>query len=135
MYHRLMSLFARLLAPIRRVPGLWRTTRRTAARIPDVVDAVLILPHLGTHLERVSLQTANLVEMHAEIARLRGDTATLRSIDETLKRVSVQLEGIDANTAHVEHLAQVMLPLQGAALRVGRAADRWPGRRAPQLPR
>ncbi len=124
-----------LLAPARRVAGAWRTTRRTAAHLPEVVEAVLVLPRLGEHLELVSLQTATLVEMNTEIARLRGDTAALRSIDETLQRVSAQLEHIDANTAQVEHLAQVMLPLQGAALRVGRAADRWPTRRAAPLTR
>ena len=132
MYHRLMSWSGIIVAPLRRATRLWRTTRRTASRIPEVVEAVLILPRVEAHLELVGVQTATLVEMHAEIARLRGDTAALRSIDETLKRVSAQLEHIDANTAQVEHLAQVMLPLQGAALRVGRAADRWPPRR-PRL--
>ena len=120
---------ALLLAPVRRATVLWRTTRRTAAHLPEVVEAVLVLPRLAVHLEQVSVQTATLLDMHAEIARVRGDTATLRSIDETLRRVSGQLEHIDANTAQVEHLAQVMLPLQGAAMRVGRVADRWPQRR------
>ena len=124
-----MKPFSLLLAPVRRVSRLWRTTRRTAAHLPDVLESVLVLPHLAAHLERVSVQTATLVDMHQEIARVRGDTATLRSIDETLRRVAVQLERIDGNTAHVEQLAQVVVPLQGAALRVGRAADRWPQRR------
>lgn len=127
-------LGALLVAPVRRAASLWRTTRRTAAHLPDVVEAVLVLPRLAEHLERVSLQTATLVEMHQEIARVRGDTAALRSIDETLRRVSGQLDHIDANTAQVEQLAQVLLPLQGAALRVGRAADRWPPRGRRQLP-
>ena len=119
-----MVLFRRLggllVAPVR---GAWRSARRTA-------EAVLVLPRLDVQLERVVVQTATLLDMHAEIARLRGDTATLRSIDETLRRVAVQLERIDGNTAHVEQLAHVMLPLQGAAVRVGRAADRLPSRRA-----
>lgn len=118
-----------LLAPVRGATRLWRTTRRRAASISEAVEAVLILPRLESHLELVSVQTATLLDMHAEIARLRGDTAALRSIDETLRRVSAQLEHIEANTAQVEHVASVMLPLQGAALRVGQAADRWPARR------
>ena len=118
-----------LLGPVRGFARVWRATRRTAARIPEVVDAVLILPRVEAQLERVGLQTATLIEMQAEIARLRGDTSALRSIDDTLRRVSVQLEHIDVNTARVEQLAEVMVPLQGAALRVGRAADRLPSRR------
>jgi hypothetical protein len=45
--------------------------------------------------------------------------------------MAVLLDRVDANTAAVEQLVQVVLPLQGAAVRVGRAADRWPARVRP----
>ncbi len=117
-----------ILRSLRRLAGVWRTTRRTVARVPDVVDAVLVLPRLSEHLATIGFQTATLPDMHAEIARVRGDTAALPQIDETLERMAVLLDRVDANTAAVEQLVQVVLPLQGAALRVGRAADRWPAR-------
>ena len=117
-----------ILNRARRVAGAWRTTRRTIARVPDVLDAILILPRVSQQLEVIGFQTATLVDMHQEIARVRGDTAALPPMNETLERMAVLLDRVDANTAGVEQLAQVMLPLQGAALRVGRAADRWPAR-------
>ncbi len=123
-----------ILRPFRRLASLWRTTRRTAARVPDVVEAVLILPRLSEHLATIGLHTATLPEMHAEIARVRGDTSALPQIDETLERMAVLLDRVDANTAAVEQLVQVVLPLQGAALRVGRVADRFPVRRGPARP-
>ena len=111
-----MSLvFGRVSGFLRRVGGVWRTTRRTVERVPDVFESILILPRLGQQLELIQLHTAkleviefhtaNLEEMREEIARLRGDTAAL---------------------------AEMALPLQGAALRVGRVADRWPARPRPR---
>ena len=96
-----------LLAPVRRIAGVWRTTRRTAACVPDLVEAVLVLPHISQQLEVIRFQTATLLEMREEIERVRGDTAAL---------------------------AQVALPLQDAALRIGRAADRVPARRVRPRP-
>jgi hypothetical protein len=66
-----------LLRPLRRVVRVLRTTRRTVAAVPDVVDAILVLPVIAQRLEVISFQTATLPEMHAEIARLRGDTEAL----------------------------------------------------------
>jgi predicted nuclease with TOPRIM domain len=110
-------MFGRVTGLLRRAGSVWRVTRRTVERVPDVFDAILILPQLGQQLELIQVHTArleviefhtaNLEEMREEIARLRGDTAAL---------------------------AEMALPLQGAALRVGRVADRWPARRRPLLP-
>src|SRR5688500_6110482 len=115
-----------LTAPIRGIAGTWRATYRTAASLPDVVEAILVLPHLARELEVIRMQTATLPEMHAEIARVRGDTAALPHIDETLERMAVLLERVDMNTAAVERMAEVMVPLRGAALRLGRLADDGP---------
>ena len=114
----------RLLSPLRRFASVWRTTRRTAAKVPDVVEAILVLPHVSRQLDVIGFQTATLPEMHAEIVRLRGDTAALPQIDETLARMAVLLDRVDANTVGVQQLAEVVVPLQGAALRLGRLADR-----------
>ena len=118
-----------LLAPLRRVAGAWRGVRRSAELVPEALEAVLLLPRVASQLEVISLQTATMPEMHAEVARMRSNTAHLPQIDETLERVATLLSRVEDNTAAVEQLAEVMLPLEGAALRVGRMADRWPARR------
>jgi hypothetical protein len=127
----LIGLLGRsLLVPLRRAAANARTVRRSAARVPDVLDAILVLPTLARQLEAIEFSTATLPEMHAEIARVRGDTVALREIDRTLTEMAGQLERIDENTARVEQLAEVLVPLRGAALRVGRLSERWPQRRA-----
>ena len=126
-----------LAVPVRRIAGTWRTTRRTAALLPDVVDAILVLPVLARRLEAMQLSTATLPEMHAEIARVRGDTAALRDIDRTLAGMALLLDRIEENTAGVEQLTEVLVPLRGVAQRVGRLSG--PGtaaaRRSPLAPR
>ena len=97
-------MFGRVTGLLRRVGSVWRVTRRTVERVPDVVEAILVLPRLSQQLEVIEVHTANLEEMREEIARLRGDTAAL---------------------------AEMALPLQSAAIRVGRVADRWPARGRP----
>ena len=120
---------AALIAPLRRVAGALRTTRRTLAVVPDAIEAILELPHLSRQLERIALSTATLPEMHAEIARLRGDTGSLPAMDASLARMCLIVEQVEANTGAVEQLVAVATPLHGAALRVGALADRWPQRR------
>lgn len=122
------GLPALLLRPVRGFAQAWRTTRRSVALVPEVLEAVLVLPRLHDRLTVVGIQTATLIDMQAEIERMRGDTASLPAINQNLERVAVLLESVDANTTAVDQLAQVMLPLQGAATRVGRMADRWPPR-------
>jgi hypothetical protein len=116
-----VSLKGLVLRPLRGVAGAFRSTRRTVALVPDVVEAILVLPTVSRQLEDVRLYTATLPEMLAEIERMRDDTGTLPLICEELERVQ-------RNTLAVEQLAEVALPLQGAALRVGRFADRLPRR-------
>lgn len=127
-----MRRLGALLRPLRTIAGAVGTTRRTVAALPDVVDAILVLPTLARRLEAVEFQTATLPEMHAEVVRMRRDTDALPHIDETLGRMAVLLERVDANTAAVQQLADVALPLSGAAVRVGRFADRIPQRGAPR---
>ena len=117
-----------LLDPMR-VVGALRTTRRSVERIPDLIEAVLVLPALSHQLEAIRFSTVTLPEMHAEIQRMRDNTAALPQIEETLAHVALQLERVDRNTAGVQNLADVMIPLQGAAVRVGRLSDRF-GRHA-----
>ena len=100
-----------LLVPVRHALRAVRATRRTVEAVPDLVEAILVLPTLSQQLERVAFATATLPEMHAEIARLRGDTAALPVMD-----------------ARLAQLVEMAVPLQGAATRIGRFADRLPAR-------
>ncbi len=127
------ALASRLAQPVRGAARAFRLTRRSAALVPQVLEAILVIPRLSEQLEVIALQTATLVDMEAEIARVRADTAALPPIDAKLERVAALLGSVDSNTAAVEQLAEVLLPLQGAASRVGRMADRLPERRRPQV--
>jgi len=116
--------------PFRRLTRALRTSRRTVAALPDVVEAILFLPAVSRQLEVVAFQTATLADLHDELVRVRDNTAALPRLDDRLAAVQESLARVDANTQAVEQLAEVALPLHGAALRVGRFADRLPQRRA-----
>jgi hypothetical protein len=89
---------------------------KVVTALPAVVDAILVLPTLSRQLEDVRADTQALHEVVAELQRVRGDTSALPVIEAELVRLS-----------------GVALPLQGAAVRVGRLADRWPQRRRSAL--
>ena len=124
-----MRLGRLLLAPLRSVARVVRATRRTVAAVPDVVDAILVLPGLSRQLHVVELQTATLADVHDELRRLRRDTSHLPRIDERLERMAFLLDRVDGNTAAVHELASVVTPLRGAAVRVGAFSDRFGARR------
>ena len=116
-------------APVR---GAWRTlrrTRRTVAIVPDALEAILVLPALSQQLEEIRFSTATLPEMLEELRRVQADTSTLPPMCEEIARVQRTVAAVEQNTLAVEQLAEMALPLQGAALRVGRMADRIPQRR------
>ena len=116
---------------------LWtpvRSVARTVSVIPRVLDAVLVLPALADQLEQVNRNTNALPDMLAELRAVRADTASLPVVEQDLAAMRLLLGQIDANTAAVERLAEVAVPLQGAAMRVGRFADRLPQRRVVRQP-
>jgi hypothetical protein len=119
-----------LLDPLRRTAGALRTSRQTVAALPDVVEAILFLPAVSRQLEVVAFQTATLADLHEELIRVRNNTAALPRLDDRLASVQDALSRVDVNTQAVQQLAEVALPLHGAAMRVGRFADRLPQRRA-----
>jgi hypothetical protein len=100
------------LRPLRSLGRVFRATRRTVEAVPDLVDAILVLPEVNRQLEVVAFQTATLREMHEEIVRVHGDTSALVQMD-----------------ARLAQLVEVAVPLQATAVRLGRLGDRWPQRR------
>jgi hypothetical protein len=99
-----------------------------------VVDAVLVLPTLSRQLDEVREQTSALPDILVELERVRSDTTTLPAINENLVQMLGTLDRVERNTLAVEQLTEIALPLQGAAMRVGRFADRLPQRRALREP-
>jgi hypothetical protein len=126
-----MTGFGAVLRPLRRLARALGTTRRTVAALPDVVEAILVLPTVSRQLEVVAFQTATLADLRDELVRVQRNTATLPGIDERLAHVHAALGQVEGNTRAVEQLAQIALPLSGAALRVGRFSDRLPQSRLP----
>ena len=103
--------------PLRRLGRLLRATRRTVEAVPDLVEAILILPEINRNLEVVAFQTATLHDMHEEVARVHGDTQALVEMD-----------------ARLAQLVEIAVPLQSTALRLGTLGDRW-SQRAQRSPR
>jgi hypothetical protein len=119
-----------LLRPFRPLATVVHSTHRTVAAIPNLIDAILVLPALSQQLEVISFQTAALAEMHEELVNVRSNTAALPHLNTQLAQVHDVLCDVEVNTQAVQQLAEVIVPLHGAAARVGRFADRWPQRRA-----
>jgi hypothetical protein len=97
--------------------------------LPRVVEAILVLPRVAEQLDQVCANTNALPVMLEEIEAIRQDTASLPRVEQELRAMRVALDKIERNTLAVEQLAETVVPLQGAALRVGRFADRLPQRR------
>jgi hypothetical protein len=116
-------------APVRGAWRAFRRTRRTVAIVPDALEAILVLPALSRQLEEIRFSTATLPEMLEEIRRVQGDTSTLPVMCEEIARMERTVAAVEQNTVAVKQLAEVAVPLQGAALRMGRFADRIPQRR------
>jgi hypothetical protein len=107
---------------------------RTVSALPQVVDAVLVLPKVSRQLEDVRDSCEALPHILVELQRVRSDTITLPEINRNLEQLCTTLDRVEQNTLAVEQLAEIALPLQNAAVRVGRLADRLPQRRAMRAP-
>jgi hypothetical protein len=116
-----------VLAPLRGVAA-------TVAALPRVIEAILVLPHLSRQLDQVSEHTAHLAAILEELEGVHADTTALPAINANLESMCGTLGRVEDNTLAVERLAEIALPLQGAAVRVGRLADRLPQRRAARPP-
>ena len=113
-----MSRLGYFMRPLRGAVGV-------LAALPDVDEAILVLPTLSRQLDDVKADTARLHEILAELERVSADTSALPSIradTSVLASIRDELAGISA----------VALPLQSAAARVGRFADRRDQRRLPR---
>jgi hypothetical protein len=99
------------------------------AALPRVVDAVLVLPELSRQLARVGADTESLPSILAELRSVQGDTKALPGIKAELEAMQAALAQVETQTADLERLVEVIVPLTGAAARVGRFADRLPQRR------
>jgi hypothetical protein len=117
-----MNLVGAVTAPVRGAVGV-------VIALPRVVEAILVLPKVASQLDRVCANTDALPAMLEEIEGIRSDTRSLPVVEAELRAMRVALDKIESNTLAVEQLAETVVPLQGAAMRVGRFADRLPQRR------
>jgi hypothetical protein len=117
-----MSVLGAVTAPVRGVIGV-------VGAVPRVIEAILVLPRVADQLDRVCENTEALPIMLERIEAILADTPSLPKVEAELRAMGLTLRDIDQNTVAVEQMAETLLPLQGAALRVGRLADRMPQRR------
>jgi hypothetical protein len=117
-----MNVLGAVTAPVRGAVGV-------VGALPRVVEAILVLPRVAEQLDRVCRNTDALPAMLEQIEAIREDTRSLPKVEAELRAMGLTLTKIETNTLAVEQLAETVLPLQGAALRVGRIADRMPQRR------
>jgi len=96
-----MSALRMLARPLGGIVRALRTTRRTVAAVPDVVEAILVLPHMARQLEEVRFSTATLPEMLEEIRRVHGDTSALPAMSAELGRIHEELERMGRVTAWI----------------------------------
>lgn len=118
-----MSKLGFVLSPIKGAVGV-------VATLPRVVDAVLVLPELSRQLGQVGADTDSLPAILEELRNVQGDTRALPAIHAELEAMRLALAQVQAQTADLEQLVEIAVPLQGAAARVGRFANRFPQRRA-----
>jgi ABC-type transporter Mla subunit MlaD len=122
------------LASIGTLPEILEQMERMTAAVEQVTENTKALPALLDHLQvvgdaTVAMQknTEALAEAIPGIAALGEDLPTvLDTVSTALAELQVSLRGMEAE---VHSLAHVVEPLEGAAERLGRFADRLPQRR------
>lgn len=117
-----MNVLGTVTAPVRGAISV-------VSALPRVVEAILVLPRVAEQLNQVCRNTDALPAMLERIEEIRADTRSLPEVEAELRAMGLTLTKVDQNTLAVEQLAETVAPLQGAALRVGRFADRLPRRR------
>lgn len=133
---------SRLWTPFRGLVRVASRGRQSLAIVPQALEAILVLPHMAAQLDRiaantdalpgmlerleeVAADTRNLGAVEANTATIASHIPTLVVLERSLPGMMPVLEDLDET---VQRLAAVVEPLQGAALRVGRMADRLPQR-------
>lgn len=109
---------------LRRAAGLPVALGRILARLPEVVEAISMLPTISAQLAEVTEHTRSLLEIHAEMARVATATTALEA---TLPPMVASMDRT------LRLLAAVAEPLQGTALRIGRLTGGRPPRRHPPV--
>jgi hypothetical protein len=116
-------------------PPALQTARETIAALPEVVQAVLVLPTLSEQLALVQRNTDVLPEILERLDRVEHDTAVLpvmrgdtAAIAAEMPKLVVLEQSLPAVAEGVHHLVDIARPLHGAARRLGRWGDRLPQR-------
>lgn len=134
----LRSAADRVGTALRSVIAMPVTLARAVSQLPDVIEAITMLPAISEQLELVTEHTRSLPEIHAEMATVASATLALEATmpvlvelqqplpelvpaltqtADRLDRLAVLIGSMD-ETLHF--LAAVAEPLQGTAARIGR---------------
>ncbi len=141
---RLPELLEGRLGTIERhMVGMDRTTEEMVAILPRQIDSIESLkPELVRNREAAERLHPELVQVREGIATLAGEIAAVRaaveplagqltSVDEGVDpldgRMAELQAGIDGMREELTELREALVPLQPAAERMGRLADRLPG--------
>jgi hypothetical protein len=128
----------RVGSALRSIVSVPVTLGRTVARLPEVVDAIAMLPTISDQLELVTEHTRSLPEIHAEMATVAAATLALEAtmpvlvelqqplpelvpaLTQTADRLDRLAALIGSMDETLHFLAAVAEPLQGTAARIGR---------------
>ena len=134
----LRSAAERVGAVLRAIVSVPVSAGRTVARVPEVVEAIAMLPTISAQLEQVTAHTRSLPEIHREMAVVAQATVALEAtmpvlvelqqplpelvpaLTQTADRLDRLAALIGSMDETLHFLAAVAEPLQSTAARIGR---------------
>jgi hypothetical protein len=122
-------------APASRLLALVRLLDRAHAAIDDIAGLRQSAQFIAENLAELSKSAAGIDANSAEIAReITGLTAAAQGIDLHAGRLGVEIEAVAKIVPTLQRLTEIVDPLDGTVIRLGRLVDRLPrgGRRAPR---
>jgi hypothetical protein len=120
------------VAPASGVLSLVRLLDRAHAAIDDIAGLRRSAQFIAENLADLSKSAAGIDANSAEIAReITGLTTAARGIDENAGRLGVEIEAVAKIVPTLQRLTEIVDPLDGTVIRLGRLVDRLPrgGRR------
>jgi hypothetical protein len=120
-------------APASRLMAVVRLLDRAHAAIDDIAGLRLSAQFIADNLAELSKSAAGIDANSAEIAReITGLTTAARGIDLHAERLGVEIEAVAKIVPTLQRLTEIVDPLDGTVIRLGRLVDRLPrgGRRS-----
>jgi hypothetical protein len=119
--------------PASRLMAVVRLLDRAHAAIDDIAGLRRSAQFIADNLAELSKSAAGIDANSAEIAReITGLTTAARGIDLHAERLGVEIEAVAKIVPTLQRLTEIVDPLDGTVIRLGRLVDRLPrgGRRS-----